>query len=79
MHLQIQKPGTLSPLRNMLAGMSAGVVASITAITPTEHIKAALINDARYERRFKSLLNAVRTIWQEHGLGGMYVALSERP
>ena len=64
--------GTLSPLRNMLAGMSAGVVASVTAVTPTERIKTALIDDARHERRFKSPSNAVRTIWQEHGLGGMY-------
>jgi len=31
--------GTLSPLRNLLAGMTAGVVASITAVTPTERIK----------------------------------------
>ena len=64
--------GTLSPLRNMLAGMSAGVVASITAVTPTERIKTALIDDARHDRRFKSPLHAVRTIWQEHGLKGMY-------
>lgn len=64
--------GTLSPLRNMLAGISAGVVASITTVTSTERIKAALIDDTRHERRFKSALNAVRTIWQEHGLGGMY-------
>jgi solute carrier family 25 citrate transporter 1 len=55
--------GTLSPLRNMLTGISAGVVASITAVTPTERIKTALIDDARHERRFKSPLNAVGTIW----------------
>lgn len=57
----------------MLAGMSAGVVASIFAVTPTERIKTALIDDARTERRFRSPIHAVRTIYQEHGLiNGLY-------
>ncbi|KAA6410360.1 MAG: tricarboxylate transport [Lasallia pustulata] len=65
--------GTLTPIRNMLAGMSAGVVASIFAVTPTERIKTALIDDARTERRFRSPIHAVRTIYQEHGLiNGLY-------
>ena len=65
--------GTLSPGANLLAGMSAGVVASVTAVTPTERIKTALVDDARHaQRRFKSPLHAVRTIWREHGLRGMY-------
>ena len=64
--------GTLSPGRNLLAGMTAGVVASITAVTPTERIKTALIDDARNEKRFKSGLHATRTIWKEHGILGLY-------
>jgi solute carrier family 25 citrate transporter 1 len=64
--------GTLSPLRNLAAGMTAGVVASITAVTPTERIKTALIDDARNEKRFRSGLHATRVIWQEHGIFGLY-------
>ncbi|KAH7123626.1 mitochondrial carrier domain-containing protein [Dendryphion nanum] len=64
--------GTLSPMRNLLAGMTAGVVASITAVTPTERIKTALIDDARNEKRFRSGLHATRVIWQEHGIMGLY-------
>ncbi|KZM22178.1 uncharacterized protein EKO05_0002107 [Ascochyta rabiei] len=64
--------GTLSPGRNLLAGMTAGVVASITAVTPTERIKTALIDDARKERRFRSGLHATRVIWKEHGILGLY-------
>lgn len=64
--------GTLSPLRNLAAGMTAGVVASITAVTPTERIKTALIDDARNERRFRSGLHATRVIYQEHGILGLY-------
>lgn len=64
--------GTLSPLRNLLAGMTAGVVASITAVTPTERIKTALIDDARNEKRFRSGLHATATIWKEDGILGLY-------
>jgi solute carrier family 25 citrate transporter 1 len=52
--------------------MTAGVVASITAVTPTERIKTALIDDARNERRFRSGFHATRVIWKEHGILGLY-------
>ena len=65
--------GALSPLRNMLAGMSAGVVASVLAVTPTERVKTALIDDARSaSKRFHSAPHAVRTIYSEHGFLGLY-------
>ena len=64
--------GTLTPLRNMAAGMASGVVASITAVTPTERIKTALIDDARTERRFRSAPHAITTIVKEDGLLGLY-------
>ena len=64
--------GALSPLRNMLAGMSAGVVASIFAVTPTERIKTALIDDARTLKRFHSAPHAVQVIYSEDGFLGLY-------
>ena len=64
--------GALSPLRNMLAGMSAGVVASIFAVTPTERMKTALIDDARGLKRFSSTPHAIRTILKEDGPVGLY-------
>lgn len=64
--------GALTPSRNMLAGMSSGIVASIFAVTPTERIKTALIDDARHEKRFKSPVHAVRLIYQEGGILGIY-------
>ncbi len=60
--------GTLSPLRNLMAGISAGVVASTFAVTPTERIKTALIDDARHDRRFKSPWHATTTLVKEHGV-----------
>jgi solute carrier family 25 (mitochondrial citrate transporter), member 1 len=65
--------GTLTPIRNMLAGMGSGVLASITAVTPTERIKTALIDDARHSKRFTSPWHCVKTIYTEHGLiKGLY-------
>ncbi len=64
--------GALTPIRNMLAGMSAGVVASLFAVTPTERIKTALIDDARNAKRFRSAPHAVKLIYQEEGILGIY-------
>ncbi|TKA77269.1 hypothetical protein B0A49_03507, partial [Cryomyces minteri] len=64
--------GTLSPIRNMLAGMGSGVAASIFAVTPTERIKTALIDDARHLKRFNSPTHAVRLIYAESGFLGLY-------
>lgn len=64
--------GTLTPLRSLLAGMLSGVAASLLAVTPTERIKTALIDDARNEKRYRSTPHAIAAIWREHGLMGMY-------
>ncbi|KAK5942684.1 hypothetical protein PMZ80_005250 [Knufia obscura] len=73
--------GSLSPLRSLLAGMSAGVVASTFAVTPTERIKTALIDDAREtaaagkpqaERRFRGAYHATKEILRTHGWYGVY-------
>ncbi|KAG0645236.1 Tricarboxylate transport [Hyphodiscus hymeniophilus] len=64
--------GTLTPGRNMLAGMAAGVFASICAVTPSERLKTALIDDARHDRRYTSALHAIRTIIRDDGMKGMY-------
>lgn len=64
--------GTLSPVRNLASGMMSGVVASMTAVTPTERIKTALIDDARNERRFNNARHCVKTILAEDGFLGLY-------
>ncbi|KAH8732730.1 tricarboxylate transport protein-like protein [Phaeosphaeriaceae sp. PMI808] len=64
--------GTLSPVRNLLAGMTAGIAASATAVTPSERIKTALIDDARHEKKLRSGWHATTTIWKEHGFLGLY-------
>ncbi|RMZ85707.1 hypothetical protein DV737_g451, partial [Chaetothyriales sp. CBS 132003] len=64
--------GTLSPLRNLGAGISSGIVASTFAVTPTERIKTALIDDARSEKRFRNAWHATQLLVKEHGLADLY-------
>ncbi|KAJ8064572.1 hypothetical protein OCU04_006901 [Sclerotinia nivalis] len=64
--------GVLSPARNRLAGMAAGVAASIFAVTPNERIKTALIDDARSTRQYNSTIHCIRTVIREDGFVGLY-------
>jgi solute carrier family 25 citrate transporter 1 len=69
--------GVLSPSRGMLAGMLAGTVESIAAVTPTERIKTALIDDAKSSRRrFRGGIDATRSILAAQGLPGLYRGLT---
>ncbi|CAD6439717.1 21563ac6-102b-484a-bab0-ec585071c966 [Sclerotinia trifoliorum] len=64
--------GVLSPARNMLAGMAAGVAAIIFAVKPTERIKTALIGDARSTRQYNSTIHCIRTVVREDGFVDLY-------
>lgn len=52
--------------------MSAGVVSSTLAVTPTERIKTALIDDAQGPKRFKSTMHGVRLLMAEKGPKALY-------
>lgn len=68
--------GVLSPGRGILAGMLAGAVESVAAVTPTERIKTALIDDAKSStRRFRGGFDATRSIVAAQGLPGLYRGL----
>ncbi|KAJ1326021.1 solute carrier family 25 (mitochondrial citrate transporter) member 1 [Microdochium nivale] len=69
--------GKLTPMRGILAGMVAGAVESVVAVTPTERVKTALIDDARSPngKRFRGGFDAMRTIVREGGLPGLYRGL----
>jgi len=64
--------GTLSSIGSMLAGMTAGLFASIFAVTPTERIKTALIDDARSSKKFTSSIHCIKEILREDGFVGLY-------
>lgn len=68
--------GVLSPARGLLAGMLAGAVESVVAVTPTERVKTALIDNAKSgAERYRGGLHASRVILQKHGIAGLYRGL----
>lgn len=69
--------GKLSPGRGILAGMVAGAFESIIALTPTERIKTALIDDARSAtKRYNGGFHALKTVLKERGIGELYRGLA---
>lgn len=68
--------GKLTPARNLLAGICAGIVASTFAVTPTERIKTALIDDAKSHkgtpRQFSGAFDAIRQLVAQRGLRSLY-------
>lgn len=52
--------------------MVSGIVASTFAVTPSERLKTAMIDDARGAHRFNSTVQATRVILKDHGLMGLY-------
>ena len=63
------KGGKLSMGQQFLAGMGAGTVEAILAVTPMETIKTKLIQTNQ------GLIDGVRTIVKESGLRGLYQGL----
>jgi solute carrier family 25 citrate transporter 1 len=67
--------GRLSAANGIVAGMLAGAVESVAAVTPTERIKTALIDDAKGAKRYRSTLHAVQTLLREQGARSFYRGL----
>ncbi|KAL2064263.1 hypothetical protein VTL71DRAFT_4757 [Oculimacula yallundae] len=76
-YFRTEPNSVLTPGQNMLAGMSAGVLASLCAVTPTERVKTALIDDARMgsAQQYSGTGNAIRSILKEDGIRGLYRGL----
>ncbi|KND89436.1 Tricarboxylate transport protein [Tolypocladium ophioglossoides CBS 100239] len=69
--------GRLSPAGGLLAGMAAGCVESVVAVTPTERIKTALIDDARAPggRTYSGGAQALRSLVAQRGVRELYRGL----
>jgi solute carrier family 25 citrate transporter 1 len=66
----VDERGVLSPGRGILAGMMAGAVESVAAVTPTERIKTK-----SGHRQFRGGFDATRSIMAAQGLPGLYRGL----
>ncbi|KAF8487113.1 mitochondrial tricarboxylate transporter [Russula ochroleuca] len=68
--------GKVSAPRSLLAGLGAGMMEAIFAVTPSETIKTKLIDDAkRPQPRYRGLLHGTASIVKEEGLLGIYRGL----
>lgn len=67
------KDGNLSTMRGALAGLGAGALESVVALTPGESIKTALIDDRRGAQRYSGKgFAGTRLLIKENGIGLLY-------
>ncbi|THY29747.1 hypothetical protein D6D01_03451 [Aureobasidium pullulans] len=71
----VDERGQLSTSAGILAGSVAGAVESVLAVTPTERIKTALIDDGKGAKRFRSTPHAIGILLREQGITGLYRGL----
>ncbi|KAH9976813.1 mitochondrial tricarboxylate transporter [Lactifluus volemus] len=70
------KDGKVSAPRSLLAGLGAGMMEALFAVTPSETIKTKLIDDAkRPQPQYRGLLHGTASIVREEGLRGIYRGL----
>lgn len=68
--------GKVSAPRSLLAGLGAGMMEAIFAVTPSETIKTKLIDDAkRPNPQYRGLLHGTVSIVRQEGLFGIYRGL----
>ena len=68
--------GVMTPSRNLLAGLGAGVTEAIVAVTPTEAIKTKLIADQNLPHpRYRGLIHGTSTMIREGGISAIYAGL----
>ncbi|EGG05482.1 uncharacterized protein MELLADRAFT_36865 [Melampsora larici-populina 98AG31] len=68
--------GRLTGPRSLLAGLGAGMLEAIIAVTPSETIKTKLVNESMQPKpRFSGLVQGTREIIRMEGLAGIYRGL----
>ncbi|KAM5537326.1 hypothetical protein V8D89_009056 [Ganoderma adspersum] len=75
-HALADAEGKVSAPRSLLAGLGAGMMEAIFAVTPSETIKTKLIDDSKSPNpRFRGLVHGTSVIVREEGLRGIYRGL----
>jgi len=74
--LLVNSEGKLTGPRSLAAGLGAGVMEAILAVTPSETIKTKLIDDQRSANpRFRNMIHGTGMIVREEGILGIYRGL----
>ncbi|KAF7974420.1 hypothetical protein HWV62_12284 [Athelia sp. TMB] len=75
-HLLQDPQGKVSAPRSLLAGLGAGMMEAIFAVTPSETIKTKLIDDAKGPNpQYRGLIHGTAAIVRAEGLRGIYRGL----
>jgi solute carrier family 25 citrate transporter 1 len=68
--------GKVSAPRSLLAGLGAGMLEAILAVTPSETIKTKLIDDAKQPNpQYRGLIHGTVSIVKQEGIFGIYRGL----
>ncbi|ODQ64678.1 mitochondrial carrier [Nadsonia fulvescens var. elongata DSM 6958] len=74
--LLVDDEGKLSGFRGMLAGLGAGIMESVVAVTPFETIKTSMIDDKRRSTpRYQGLFSGTARLVRDKGFAGIYKGL----
>ncbi|KAG9020832.1 hypothetical protein FS842_006991, partial [Serendipita sp. 407] len=74
--LLADREGKVTAPRSLAAGLGAGIMESIFAVTPSETIKTKLIHDSKSPNpRYRGLIHGTRMIIAEEGIRGIYRGL----
>lgn len=69
----VDEHGNLSGSGKLLAGLGAGVLEAVFAVTPMETVKVKFINDQRSANpKFKGFAHGVGCIVKQEGISGVY-------
>jgi solute carrier family 25 citrate transporter 1 len=69
----VDEKGNLSGSGKLIAGLGAGVLEAIFAVTPMETVKVKFINDQRSAKpQFKGFFHGVGCIVKQEGFSGVY-------
>ncbi|THH06495.1 hypothetical protein EW145_g4042 [Phellinidium pouzarii] len=75
-HILADPQGKVSAPRSLLAGLGAGMMEAIFAVTPSETIKTKLIDDAnRLNPQYRGLVHGTASIIKQEGILGVYRGL----
>jgi len=72
----MDKDGKMTPGKNFLAGLGAGVTEAIFVVCPMETVKVRLIHDQSTAKKYKGLMHGITTIVREEGIGGIYKGIT---
>lgn len=75
-HMLADPQGKVSAPRSLVAGLGAGMMEAIFAVTPSETIKTKLIDDAkRPNPQYRGLIHGTASIIKQEGIRGVYSGL----